>query len=395
MKRILLSVMTVALVSAVAFGATRAFFTDEEKSVGNTLAAGVVDIVVNGQNPWQTREPFKLEDMKPSYTKYIAFTVRNLEESNEVNLWKHINITSQSDGTITEPECTEGGGQWTGGGTVCTNPADCCATDYTPRNNLAAYTLYDLYVCADPGQGNTGRCEVDEDSKPVILGDWIPIITENQYVRLDNISSAWIKLGQLVPAKELKVVQSYHLSSWPNAPEPEVTNWAQGDVMTFDIELMATQLNAPGPEGVQASVNLENKNPTTWVPIIDDIGGTLSYNTSGPTFNYSFTGKVPLASTAYCLIYYADPWPGDGKTHSAGTGMDIACGTSGSDRSLSLSGNPDLGDLPNLDDQNSPGGAKLQVVLDTDYDNGNHRMIGWNPSNYLFEMNLITYKKTP
>lgn len=385
MKRVLISLMTVVLVSGVAFGATRAFFSDTEKSVGNTFTAGVVDIVVNDENPWQISQPFTLEDMKPSYTKYIEFTVKNLQESNEINLWKRIVITGQSDGTITEPECTEGGGTWDQAATTQ------CSGSYIPRNNLAAYTLYDLWVCEDPG---SSRCLTDPTThKPTFDVNWKPIIEESQYVRLDNIDGSWISLGQLVPVKELKVVQSYHLSSWPNAPEAEVGNWAQGDVLTFDIELMATQLNAPGPEGVQSSVVLENKNPITWVEITgDDIGGTLSYNTSGPTFIYDFAGKVPLANTAYCLIYYADPWPGDGVNHS--TGMEIVCGSSDSNRDLALNGNENLGDLPDTNDQNYPGGAKLQVVLDADYDNTNHRMVGWNPSNYLFEMNLITYDDT-
>lgn len=366
-------------------GATMAYFSNTETSVGNVLTAGIVDIKVDGQNPWSKTYSEKLSDMKPCQTRYIEFTIRNVWNSNPVKIWKHIDITDQSDGVVTEPECKEGGGTWNQGG----NPQ--CGGSYTPRNNLAAYTIYDLHVCADPGSGG---CETDGGTGAPTGGHWAAVIGEDQYVRLDNISSTWIYLGQLDPAKDLKVVQSYHLRSWPDAPEPEVTNWAQGDVMTFNIDLYAEQLGGPGPKGVQASLTLENKNPTTWAPIEgDEIGGTLTYNTSGSTFIYSFTGKVPQPSTGYCLIYYADPWPGDGKTQS--TGMDINCGSSGANANLFLSGNQNLGtDLPNLDDQNYPGGAKLQIVLDADYDNANDKMTGWNPSSYLFELNLINYDDT-
>lgn len=46
MKRILLSVMTIGLVSTVVFGATRAFFTDTEQKTGNTFSTGTIDIAV-------------------------------------------------------------------------------------------------------------------------------------------------------------------------------------------------------------------------------------------------------------------------------------------------------------------------------------------------------------
>ena len=329
--------------------------------------------------------------MKPSQTRYIEFIVRNLEGSNDVNLWKHINITSQTDGIITEPECTEGGGTWTGGvKTDCTAASECCTGGYTPRNNLAAYTIYDMWVCYDPNP-ETGRCYTNPAThEPSFGGNWIPIIRANQYVRLDNVSSSWISLGRLNKGQALKVVQSYHLSSWPNAPEPEVTNWAQGDILTFDIELMAMQLNAPGPEGVQAFVDLENKNPITWEPITGDgIGGTLSYNTSGLTFNYSFTGTGLQASTEYSLIYYADPYPGDHP------GKLIDTMTTDGSGAVSKANNVDLAmDLPSSGDANYPAGAKIWLVPSTRYNSGTNSIIGWNPTEYLFEMNLITYDDT-
>lgn len=386
-KKILLSLLTIVAVIGVVFGTTQAYFSDKETRTGNVLGAGVIDIVVNETNPWETHSaPFVLEDMKPSYTKYIEFTVRNLVESNPINLWKHIDITEQSDNIITEPECEEGGGTWDDSVTPCLEAEQCCTGDYEPRNNVAAYTLYDMYVCASPSEGG---CETDENGKPEHIESWRAIITEDQYVRLDNVDSIWTALGQLDPGDELKVVQSYHLSSWPDAPEPEVTNWAQGDKITFDIELMATQLNAPGPEGVMGVSNMDNKDPVTWDPVTDDdMEGMLTYNKSGETFNYSFTGDGLQASTSYSLIYYADPYPGNHP------GALIDTMTTDGSGHVAKSNNIELGmDLPTSPDSNSPG-AKVWLVPSSRYNSTTKSIIGWNPTEYLFEINLISYVDT-
>jgi len=47
MKKILLSVLSVGVVGAVAFGATQAFFSDTETSTGNTFTAGEIDLTVD------------------------------------------------------------------------------------------------------------------------------------------------------------------------------------------------------------------------------------------------------------------------------------------------------------------------------------------------------------
>jgi predicted ribosomally synthesized peptide with SipW-like signal peptide len=49
MKRIALSLMTIAMVCLLAVGATRAWFSDTETSVGNTFTAGTLDLTVDGK----------------------------------------------------------------------------------------------------------------------------------------------------------------------------------------------------------------------------------------------------------------------------------------------------------------------------------------------------------
>ena len=53
----------------------------------------------------------------------------------------------------------------------------------------------------------------------------------------------------------------------------------------------------------------------------------------------------------------------------------------------------DTGDLPIMSDENYPG-AKIWLVLSPDVDCMMQEMIGWNPAEYLFEYDLITFDDT-
>lgn len=67
----------------------------------------------------------------------------------------------------------------------------------------------------------------------------------------------------------------------------------------------------------------------------------------------------------------------------------------GSGNIASTLGSVDLGiDLPDSADANHPAGAKIWLVLSDDYNSGTAStgpMTGWNPTEYLFENNLITF----
>ena len=176
--------------------------------------------------------------------------------------------------------------------------------------------------------------------------------------------------------------------AWDDAGVETITNWAQGDVMTFDVELEARQLSAPAPgsENETASLILRSKDGETWEP--NGAIGTLTYKTASDKFEYSFSASGLNTGTSYDLIYYADGWPGNHP------GALIGTYNTGSGNSISVSNqSKDLGmDLPNSADANYPAGAKIWLVLSSDYDGT--KMIGWNPAEYLFEMNLITYDDT-
>lgn len=398
MMKIAKSLAMIAFVAAIGVYATGSFFSDVETSKNNTFTAGTIDISVDGENPWNTSWSNYLD--KPCQVNYMVFDIENVGE-NPANIWKRImNVETNggSEGYVcdpgvigsetcpvvnvsSEPECEEGTKNYT----------QC----YVERDNLASYIIYDMTICKYPFAGGVNCPYINDDPElgPDLSGshNWEVIIPEENEVRIDNVNGIWIKLDDVLePGRILRVVQSYHLKAWNDAGEETITNWAQGDVMTFDIELEARQIDAPAPVGVNdGTLVLENKDSSSWDPIFgDNIGGTLTYNTSGPLFNWTLNATV-TQNENYCLIYYPDPWPG----HVGG--FAIKCGITPTSGVISTFGGKDIGDIPILTDDNYPGGAKIWLVLDSDYDQNTGKMIGWAHDDYLFEMNLIKYDKTP
>ncbi len=135
--------------------------------------------------------------------------------------------------------------------------------------------------------------------------------------------------------------------------------------------------------------------------------GQMRYNLLGDEFNFSFEGKKVLPETDYTLIYYPDPWPGMGL---------ICLGSSTSNHAGNLQINGKLAmtsGLPAPYDKNfnpvepsGATGAKIWLVSsadvkcensgDIDPDSGlpadPSQMVGWNPTSYLFEANLIVFQ---
>lgn len=138
-----------------------------------------------------------------------------------------------------------------------------------------------------------------------------------------------------------------------------------------------------------AHLYLYEKDPNTWEIVEGGAWGKMKYNLSGPEFAFVFNGHGLEADTEYSFIYYADPWPGDNP------GALIASGTTNRGGVINLVGSVDLGmDLPDPDDENYEDGAKIWLVLSDDYDEENTEMVAWNPTEYLFEYDLITYDDT-
>jgi len=120
----------------------------------------------------------------------------------------------------------------------------------------------------------------------------------------------------------------------------------------------------------------------------------MKYNLSGSEFEFVFNGHGLAPDENYTLIYYPDPWPGTGL-------ICLGSGTANEDGNVHLQGSENTGDLPASYDHNhpdnageNPSGAKVWLVLSDDVDCENQKMVGWNPTEYLFEYDLITYEDT-
>jgi len=130
-----------------------------------------------------------------------------------------------------------------------------------------------------------------------------------------------------------------------------------------------------------------NNKDASWVEIDGDgIEGTLVFETMSTEFNYEFDAIGLAVDTDYCLIYYADPWAGDNPGAWIGTFTSDGSGV------ISVVGSKDLGmNLPSEPDANYLDGAKIWLVLASDYDTGTQEMIAWNMGDYLFEHELVAY----
>jgi predicted ribosomally synthesized peptide with SipW-like signal peptide len=356
-KKILASMLIIAVVAGLVGAGVVSYFRDTETSSNNVFTAGTIDIAVDGENPWTKTYSDFITCVKPCQVRWINFTITNVGD-NEVYVWKHIKITNWDGGEAHYPASAP---------VASSEPEyeECLVNgEYVAKDYLAPWIIYDLFI---------------NDA---------PVITEANELRLDDISCTWIFLGVIQPGEQMKVCQSYHLMTWHDSNVPEVTNWAQGDRLYFDIELYGVQAGGPGPEtGV---LTLENKN-ANWEPIYNDgVKGQLIYNLAGSTFDYKFEATGLKPGTQYSLIYYADPWPG------CHPGALIATFTTDSSGNIaSTSGSASIGfDLPDPGDRNYPAGAKIWLVPSSDYNPSTKSMIAWNPSTYLFGMNLIHYDYT-
>ena len=362
MKKIVMSLLVIAVVASVAVvGFSGAWFTDKESTAdvagspgANQLVAGSIDLDPIGG-------VITIVDLKPCVTQWGYITLHNAGE-NDGNAWLHITNVMNAENEITEPEME----------------AYLERSGYDPHalrydNDLERFITVDLYI--------------DSDLDGVASdGTWI--ITQDDHWKLADLECQWIPIGLLEVCVEYELWFSFHI-------QDEAGNQYQTDEVTFDIEVLLQQTNAPAPDNQWPSdmrvLRLENKD-ADWAPIDDGKYGILNYDCTHNPFVYTFEG-YGLNDVSYDLIYYADPWPGDGMNGL--TGVLIDRGTASGGR-LSLSGNHNLGTaLPNADDWNSPDGAKIWLVLTGDFYDADGNFFGggaWNPDDYLFEMRLITYQ---
>jgi len=136
-------------------------------------------------------------------------------------------------------------------------------------------------------------------------------------------------------------------------------------------------------------LSLENKHGEGWFITVDQTYGTLEFNPSECTFDFTLTAQGLTPGIDYSLIYYADGWPGNHPGALIWNGL-----TNGSGE-ISYSGSVDLGmNLPTALDTNAPG-AKIWLIPSSAYDSTTKSVTAWPYTDkWLFEYNLIQYTDT-
>ena len=181
----------------------------------------------------------------------------------------------------------------------------------------------------------------------------------------------------------------------------QISNYAN-----YDIDVQLSSNSEPGIEVNYISKLKLNNKDANWKEINDEREGNLEYNIVGDEFKYKFEATGLIPNTDYSLIYYADKperfveWGGNNP------GALIIATTSNNEGNLIVEGSKDLGiNLPsesdaNIDEYNYCAsdryprchGAKIWLVLSSDY--AEPELNGWNPTEYLFETDLIWYSDT-
>ena len=156
-------------------------------------------------------------------------------------------------------------------------------------------------------------------------------------------------------------------------------------LVAFISQSAMSQRVPSGPAGRSdvGHLYLFEKNPDNWEIVKGGAWGKMTYDLCGSTFDFVFNGHKLHPDWNYTLIYYPDPWPGKGL---------ICLGDGKADQygDVHIMNQVNTGNLPATFDSNYPNGAKIWLVLSADVNCDSAMMIGWNPTKYLFEHNLIT-----
>lgn len=314
---------------AIVFAGAMDYFSKNAKAVNLN-----VKISVNDQKPWI--ETFNWENFLPGESKRMNLIIKNIG-TDPAKVWKRINNLTAEENGVVEPE-----GAWYDENGI--NRA-------VGKNDADSVIDYDMKI----------------GSKTIVNGEAGAV--------LQNVKGAYMFLGELASGAEMTVEEGYYLKS-------DTGNWMQSDKMTFDIEILALSLDAPVPSE-RSTLFMENKKVlSNWSPIDSDGKmGILRYDPVAPAFNFDFLGTGLAPNKEYCLIYYADPYPGNNP------GALIGSGNSNIQGILALSGSNDLGmDLPSSPDANLAKGAKIWLLPCANYNKITHAVIwGPNENDWYFE----------
>lgn len=191
MRRVAFRLFVIVTVGVLAIKASNAFFSDRETSSLNHFTAGKLDLKVNDQdNPPGI---VTLSGMEPGDDRIATKTL--FVDNNPARMFLHLKDLVAGQGEKTEPEEVE-------------------ESLIGPKFDIQNYLTYDLTV-----------------------GDFT-ILTSASNTPLVDVVSCWIPLGTIPGVTTVSVLQSFHF-------DQSVTDWAQGDTLSFTEDFLAQQVNDP------------------------------------------------------------------------------------------------------------------------------------------------------
>ena len=104
MKKILISLMAIALVIGLVGAGTMAYFNDTETSSGNTFTAGTLNLTAVGGSPM----PFAVANMKPGDSGSGTVTLTNAGTIGAAELDINMSTVTNNDVSTAEPENDQG-----------------------------------------------------------------------------------------------------------------------------------------------------------------------------------------------------------------------------------------------------------------------------------------------
>lgn len=353
MKKIIISLCIISAVSVVTIGATRSYFSDTETTSGNSITNGTLEVAINGEQKWTGN--YSTGDMKPGDEKSFTLQITN-DGTLPVRIWQIIKNVTTAENGITEPEQA-----WYNAHSV------------TVKNDLDSAFDVEMNI-----NGNMAVNKEASFSLAEVKDYYLNLI------RLDY-GDGVLKNGNdgiLDPGETVTVEHKYYFNP------AKTGNWAQTDSLSFDIEILAQQVETPEPLKLMDFV--DNKyNSGAWTNTRDGILGLLKYESIGQNFDYNFIAKK-LPAGNYKLIYYPDPWVNPKTVFLLSDNLN-------SDGNILNSGavSFNLGiNLPDNSDLNYGHGAKVWLVPNGAL-SGNH--LSWSPDNdnWLFDNwpGLINYTK--
>lgn len=221
MLRIVKSFLTIAVVAAIAVGATGAYFSDSEIVAGNTFAAGSIDLEIGAGD----EVPFTIANVEPGNSGTETITYSNTGSLDGVLDVKQANLQEFENGCI-EPEVQAG-------------DPNCSASG----GDLGLVSL-EIATFVDVNQNGVWDAG---DIKLAYNGQVIPYSVQNylNYSTPRKTTAGWNDIMTLSPGQAVNLVMDWRIRTDWNYP-----NYSQNIIMTdslsFDVQSSLEQVGGSG-----------------------------------------------------------------------------------------------------------------------------------------------------